>query len=157
MNYDEYAKRFLAALYLETEKFGATFVSAKEIHDKYGFKPGRDNWIGRMSDDWEYTMFKDIAKVLGGYDGWSFRLSPDGYRYIEANFRDLDGVSDYLDQSPVSSGPATATELRDSAEAEMIPAANRLVRLNHNHPEYQEVSRGLPTRSAANARGRRFE
>lgn len=143
MDFEEYAERFLAALYLETEKFDATFVSAKKIHDKYGFKPGRDNWISRMSDDWEYTMFKDVSKVLGGYEGWSFRLSPDGYRHVEANFRDVDEVSAYLDQNGPSTEPARAAEIRDSAEAEIVPAANRLVRLNHNQSEYQEVARGL--------------
>ena len=143
MDFDEYAERFLAALYLETEKFGATFVSARKIHDKYGFKPRRDSWISRMSDDWEYTMFKDVSKVLGSYDGWSFRLSPDGYRHVEANFRDVDEISEYLSQSPASAEPSAAVELRDSAEADIVPAANRLVRLDHNQPDYQEVARGL--------------
>ncbi|WP_097091412.1 hypothetical protein [Novosphingobium sp. Chol11] len=143
MTYDEYSERFLAALYLETEEFGATYVSAQKIHETYGFRPERSNWIQRMTDDWEHTFFKDVTKVIGGYDGWNFRLSPEGYRHIEANFRDVGEVREFLDQNALLPEPSTATELRDSAEAEIVPAANRLVRLDHNQPEYREVARGL--------------
>jgi hypothetical protein len=141
--YDDYADRFLAALYLETEDTGHDFHSARSIHEKYGFSPEKSHWISRMADEWEYQYFKDVSKVLGGYDGWSFRISPDGYRKVEADFRDIDEVRDFLSQSSHSDDGSVGTSIRDSVEAEIVPASDRLVQLDHNQPDYLEIAKGL--------------
>jgi len=142
-NYDDYTERFIAALYLEAEKSISRIPSARDIHEKYGFKPKNDNWISRMADEWEYSYFKSVYKVLSGYEEWSFQLGPDGYRHVEANFRDADEIREYLGLGTAEREKPASVEILDSASAEIVPAANRLVRLNHNQSEYQEVVKGL--------------
>lgn len=143
MTYDDYAERFLAALYLETEDSGSDFHSARSIHEKYGFTPDKSHWISRMADDWEYSYFKKVSKTIGGYEPWSFSISPDGYRKVEAEIGDEAQVRDFLGQSRSGEPKPAETIIRDVVEAEVVPAAGRLVRLNHNQPEYLEIARGL--------------
>lgn len=142
-DFDEYIERFLAALYLDSEDSGGNYASAQKIHQKYGFAPDKDHWISRMADEWEYRFFKDVSKVIGGYDGWSFRLSPDGYRHVEENFRDIDEIREYFSQPHDPSKALDNAQIRDTVEVGTVPAANRLVRLDHNQPEWREVARGL--------------
>lgn len=134
-DFDNYGERFLAALYLESEETGGNFSSAKNLHDKYGFKPDKDHWISRMADEWQYSFFKDINKPLRSYGDWSFRLSSEGYRHVEANFLDTDEIREYLRGSPTE-----RPRVLDVAEVELVPAADRLVRLDHNQPDYREAA-----------------
>lgn len=141
--FDDYTDRFLAALYLEAEETGRDFHSARGLHEKYLFAPEREHWISRMADEWEHSYFKKVLKVLNGYDAWSFRLSADGYRKVEAEFRDLDHVRAFMSGLGefVATAPSRGSD--GSVSGGLAPAANRIVRLDHNRPEYTEVAEGL--------------
>lgn len=141
-DYDDYAERFLAALYFETEDTGIRSHSARNIQKKYGFSPERPHWISRMADEWEYVYFKEVVKTLGDYDEWSFSISPGGYRKIEQDFRDLDEIRAFLSSASLSASPPAALS-HDSVEAEIVPGSDRLVRIDHNQPEYAEIAKGL--------------
>jgi len=95
MDYDDFAERFLAALYLETETAGGVYHDAGKLIKKYGLTP-RSNWIDRITDDWEGSYFRDVSKVLGGYEGWSFRISALGAKKVESDFSDLDEIREAL-------------------------------------------------------------
>lgn len=128
--FDDYANAFLAALYLETEEGGSEYHSARSIHAKYGLKPER-TWVSRMADQWEYVYFKEVAKVLGGYDGWSFRLSSEGFNWAEERFRNLDEVRLFLSVS------SEAKEV--SSRPDQVPASDRIVTLSDNQvSEYRD-------------------
>lgn len=95
MDYDDFAERFLIALHFETESSTTEYFCAGELVEKYNLKP-RASWIRRITDDWEGSYFRDVSKVLGGYDGWSFQISASGSRKVEAEFRDLDEIREFL-------------------------------------------------------------
>jgi hypothetical protein len=127
MDYDEFANRFLVGVYWETEHNNQRFSRARDIIDKYKLTP-RPTWIGRMADDWEYSYFRDISKTLGGYDGWSFRISAEGCKKVESQFADDDEMLQFFN--------STADE---NAEI-LIPAADRIVRLDHNQISEADAS-----------------
>lgn len=121
--FDDYAQRFLAALYLETEESGRDYHTASKIHQKYALTPEK-LWVGRMADEWEFRYFKDVSKVLGGYDAWSFRLSAEGYRKVEQDFRDHDDVRRFLG--------IVEEDSFETISRKLLPASDRLVTLGDN-------------------------
>lgn len=138
MDYDEYVVRFLTGLYVETELSGSEYHSAGKLHEKYGLKP-KSTWVSRMSEEFEYRYFREISKVLESYDGWNFRLAPDGYRRVEQGFDGLGEMQAFL------GGLETETERVSkskplSTENFKIPASDRLVKLNHNQPDFSQAT-----------------
>lgn len=127
MDYDEFANRFLIGVYWETEHNNQTFIRAGTIIDKYKLTP-RPSWISRMADDWEYSYFKDISKTLGGYDGWSFRITAEGCKKVESQFANDDELNQFLNSTP------------DENVNVPIPAADRIVRLDHNQMSEADAS-----------------
>jgi hypothetical protein len=127
MDYDEFADRFLIGVYWETEHNNQTFIRAGTIIDKYKLTP-RPSWISRMADDLEYSYFKDISKTLGGYDGWSFRITAEGCKKVESQFADDDEMFQFLNSVP------------DENANIPIPAADRIVRLDHNQISEADAS-----------------
>ncbi|UXC91610.1 hypothetical protein EGM87_03750 [Sphingobium sp. RSMS] len=121
MDYDDFAERFLAALYLETETTGNSYHTAGELIEKYGFNP-RSNWIDRIADDWEGSYFRDISKVLNGYDGWGFRISAAGARKVETDFVDLDEIRKALNNNADAASSGTV----DSAKWTGLPIRQTL-------------------------------
>ena len=121
--FDDYAQTFLTALYLETEESGREYHSARSIHTKYGLAP-EQHWVSRMADQWEHYFFKDISKVLGGYDSWSFRLSSEGFSSVEQRFSDLDEVRSFL-----FGGSKGGTF---SLRPDQVPASDRIVTFSDN-------------------------
>lgn len=129
-SYKDYSDRFLTALYVETEETGSAYHKASTLHQKFSLTP-KDHWIPRIADDWEYSYFKDVSKVLGGYGSWGFRISADGSDFVEAQFRDLAEMKEFLG-AHVSSDVDAETE-------QAIPASDRLVTLGHNQiSEFQK-------------------
>jgi hypothetical protein len=141
--YDDFADRFLAALYLETEASGRPLHPARNIRTKYGCAPAKEHWIGRMADDWEHSNFKNVVRIASGYEDWSFSISPEGARKVEADFVDDDEIRSYLGQFTPSATTKPDTATSGSVDGGIVPASDRLVRLDHNQPEYQKIARGL--------------
>jgi hypothetical protein len=134
MDYDEFADRFLAAVYLETERENRTIVQAASILEKYNLQP-KPNWISRMADDWEYTYFKKIYKTLGGYDGWSFSISSEGYRKVEADFADENEVAEFL-------GGEKRNDI-DGLIDQVAPASDRLIQFTDNQDLSSKLVDGI--------------
>ena len=90
--YSEFADKFLFALYAETEHGGEDFVAAGDLLNKYDidYKP---HWISNIADEWEHRYFSQVAKVLDGYESWSFKISGMATRYLEQKFDDIDQQS----------------------------------------------------------------
>ena len=134
MDYDEFALRFLAAVYLETARHNRDFITAGSILEQYNLNP-KPNWIGRMADDWEYTNFKKIYKTLGGYEGWSFSIAPEGYRKIEANFEDENEVAEFLARSKEVSV--------DTLIDRVAPASDRVISFSDNQELAGKLTDGI--------------
>ncbi len=119
--YSEFAERFLAALYLQTERTGEEYHTAGELIEKFGleYKPV---WISQMAGEWEHSFFEDVSKVLAGYEGWHFQISAQGTRMIEEQIPDLISVEAFIRSAP---------------------AADRIVPLNHNQEGYQEIAQKI--------------
>lgn len=122
-DFDDYAISFLRALYKETEETGRELQTVRDIHEKYGLSP-KPHWISRMADDWEHRYFKDVSRVLGGYDGWCFQISADGAKKVESEL-EADAIaeavfgkkwereipsSDFQDTKDTASGPIDSTK-----------------------------------------------
>ena len=134
MKYAEFAKKFLAAVYLETEETGRPYHRAENIISKYGLI-GADHWISRISDDWEHLYFTEVSKVLGGYDAWSFRISGQGSREIEDEFDSIEEVRAFLLQ-----GQADDLE---SFSSQLAPASGRYVSLSDNQEIRSQMVEGI--------------
>ena len=122
MDFDEFAERFLAGLYWETEHNRKQYVRASDLISKYNLQP-RATWISRMADEWEHLYFKDVSKTLGGYDGWSFRISAGAYRKIEEMFKDDTEIAEFLELTESATSEASS---------ELAPAAGRIVKFSDN-------------------------
>ena len=138
MEYDEFTDRFLVALYVETEQHDEDYVRAASIIEKYNLQPKR-NWISRMADEWEHSNFKDISKVLGSYEGWSFRISAEGYRKVESEFLDLNEMEQFLspsDNEHLENPPKLHSSLEENS---LIDAANWTGRYSVSSEGQQEI------------------
>ncbi len=134
MQYIEFAEKFLAAIYYETEQKGGNYFNAGRIIQDYNLE-GKDHWISRLADDWEHFYFSEISKVLGGYEQWSFRISGQGARYIEEQYPEEDKLKKFL-------GINEAEDI-SSISAKLAPAADRYVNLEHNSASKQEIVDGI--------------
>ncbi|WP_324260399.1 hypothetical protein U4960_09450 [Altererythrobacter sp. H2] len=134
--YDDFAEAFLRALYLETEKSEQEYHAAEKLLANYSLAP-KPHWISRLADDWEFSYFKDVSKVSGGYGGWSFRISAEGARKVEEAIEAEETIE------VVFGKEANGLKFSDHFEAKAIPASDRLVPLNHNSAEYKEIDEGL--------------
>jgi hypothetical protein len=124
MEYDEFADRFLAALYIESEKHGKEYVRAETIIQKYSLEL-KPSWIGRMVDDWESSYFKNIRKVIGNRESWSFSLSAEGYRKVEDDFSlDINEIEQFLSPSDSDSESAAYELALNLEEDSSINSSN---------------------------------
>lgn len=165
MDYKEFAQKFLRALYLETEESGKPYHRAGDLIDKYALKP-KLHWISRLADDWEFSNFKGIAKVLDGYEGWSFRISAQGSQQVEDELEAQEiidtvfGGEGIASTSPSNDLPVGMQEasgriyIGDGDPPSgvgkdgdifltLAPASDRIVKFDHNHPDYSAISEGL--------------
>jgi hypothetical protein len=122
-SYADFAEKLLIAVYQETERTGAPYQRVGPLLAKYGIDY-KALWISQVADEWEHLYFKDVSRVLNGYEHWSFRISAQGVREIEEKYGDKDGVGEIL--VPVD-------EDRRQSAAETVPASDRMVRLSDNY------------------------
>jgi len=135
MDYEGFAERFLAALYLETEETGRELHSVTDLSRKYRLK-FKEHWIARLSDDWEHKYFRDVLKVLGGYGGWNFRISAAGARKVEGDFRDENHIRDFLTVD-------RPDEDLSALSNRLAPASDRIVRLDDNRALVEQLEQGI--------------
>lgn len=131
MQFSEFADKFLCALYYETEYNNSHYLDAETIIQKYDID-AKDHWISRISDDWEHLYFKEVSKVLGAYDHWSFRISGEGSRYIEDKYGSQSEIQKFLGIDNVA--PVK------SVSSKQANASDRVVSFDHNSADYKEVA-----------------
>jgi hypothetical protein len=62
-----------------------------------------------MVDDWESSYFKNIRKVIGKSENWSFSLSAEGYKKVEDDFSlDINEIEQFLSPSNSNSDSESA-------------------------------------------------
>ncbi len=104
----------------------------------------------QLMDALDIRKAEDLDDLLRDLisDGYVVRLLPSSisgrptYNVELAAYRRLIARLDE-DQSPAESSSNRSVSLTDAVDAEIIPAADRLVSLDHNQPEYVEVRDGL--------------
>ena len=134
MNYQEFAQKFLVAVYWETQTTGKEYHRAESLFSKYSFDvPLR--WISRVADAWEHVYFRDVTQVLAGYEGWSFRISAQGEEKVEDEFESEEAIKSLLGISEIIDLQSLSTKL--------APAAGRFVELSHNQATAQIVIDGI--------------
>lgn len=136
-SYSDFAEKLLIAVYQETDRTGEPYQRIGPLLAKYNisYKP---LWISQVADEWEHLYFRDVSRVLNGYEHWSFRISAQGVRKIEDMYGDKDGVGEIL--APVG-------EEQPSEAA--VPASDRIVRLSDNYEAVRSARVAVSDLSAA--------
>ena len=132
-SYQDYSNDLLLALYrLHREKGPERYISFSDIHAKAGIEVD-DFYLPRFTDEWQ-DYYLDLSRHLGPHASWSAKMRPSGYNYVEDSLLSLD---DNVEE--VSSSIA----LNDELTAEVLPASDRLVKLDHNSEPYRQVATGI--------------
>ena len=93
-----------------------------------GFKEG---WVRKAAGIFEDNGWIRLTQTIGG--------GVDGGLYAELLGQGLDAAENLRQQSDETPAALNLTLLSDSVSAELIPAADRFVSLDHNSREYREA------------------
>lgn len=149
MKLSDFVRVFVVALYNETVLSGKSQFRVKDILDRYSLEIA-PAWKDRILNDNELRCYVDIERHIGPARDQRVALSPEGFRWVEdeigenlASFLEQHGAR-YVEPPLVNeAGVGEDISVSDHAEAELVPASDRVVPINHNMPEYAQVRDGL--------------
>jgi hypothetical protein len=124
INFRQFEDQLLLALYRASEA-GSDIVSFDRASQEAGleYRPG---WLVRAHDSLSGKGYVAGPANRRIEEMTAARLTPDGMLYVEDNL--LEG------------SPSAVVDAEDDHSA---PASNRLVRFDHNLPEYQQIATGI--------------
>jgi hypothetical protein len=129
VSYLDYSNDLLLALYRLHRELGPDrYISFEDIHTKARIQIS-SFYLPRFTEEWE-DYYLDLSKHIGPHASWSARMKPPGYSYVENTLLSLDDDEDDISDS---------IAISDEVEAELLPAAGRMVTIDHNSPEYEVV------------------
>ncbi|MBX9813851.1 MAG: hypothetical protein K2X76_04045 [Sphingomonas sp.] len=153
----EYATLF--ALFIDYHVDPHTYRDLKDLYRDYYLK-FPEQWLESTVTDWEDQGFVDVSRTHSGTSALINRarytsvlkkiLSWLGGNSLSVDARKEEILSDAIPNSdvPMRNGWKWFTYQNDGLAAASesvveVPAANRLVPINHNLPEYVEIKAGL--------------
>jgi hypothetical protein len=161
--YTAFEATFLVACYLLCEETGREIVESGDVLDRYRLSP-KPNWVRRALSSFHESGYTKGRLIISDDDrGQPIYLSALGVKEAERLLHE-GGVSvpetDNLPEgtSEITGGrvflsrdsdwtPSNPREgdiiFRDELSAELLPASDRLVPLDHNSAPYREVKEGL--------------
>ncbi|WP_336977473.1 hypothetical protein [Altererythrobacter fulvus] len=142
MSYSEFIDELVVALYHHSELNGIRHYRIQEILNIYKI-PVKAFWADVLMTDREFADRVDISAELGPPLQKPVKIAAAGVRWIEENVGE--NVASFLEQHGLQN-PDTRSEvvnIQASVEAEVVPAADRVVPLNHNSAEHKEIAEKL--------------
>lgn len=134
MRYTDFFGEFVRYLYRDSIR-GSEFVSFGKLasDNEIPYEPG---YLATAQRELKAKGFLRGPDPIGGDETALGMLTGEGLRYVESIYKD-----------DLPEGPSGWSELRtilvDRVEAEVVPASDRLVSLDHNAPNYLQVAAGL--------------
>jgi hypothetical protein len=125
--YREFANGLLIAIYNRHAQDDPQFIRLGDVAAQFNGTM-QPSWLRRFADESEERTYLQVERSIGQAEGWMVRMRPFGFEYVE----------DSLEHASVPS-VSSQTLLTDEFSAELLPASDRLVPLNHNSAEYQQV------------------
>ncbi len=129
MSFSNFHEKLLIGLY-QDDALACDWHNLTSVQAKYGLVG--DMKLLSMAAKHLETEGKIERRELVGAEIRG-RLTGIGITYIDEKYGDKDGVGTILE-------PASET---DSALAKIVPASDRIVTLNHNHPKFSETLEAL--------------
>ena len=132
MRYTDFFDEFVRYLYRDSVRGGGFVNFDKLASDNYiPYEPG---FLAALQRELKAKGYLEGPDPIAGDETALGRLTGEGLRYLESTYKD-----------DLPEGPSDWRELRvsDGVSAEIVPAADRLVPLDHNLPEHLQVKRGL--------------
>lgn len=121
--FTEFRDQLIRKLYERRNENGYELVGLKELAEENNLQ-FREGWIFDVEDFLDTHGYALVTKTSGGEDQCSARLNADGMEYAESLIERLE--------------PETSVDT-----VSQIPASDRVVRLDHNNPEYVETLKTL--------------
>lgn len=138
-SYSKFEDELLVAAYLFADESGADNFRLREITEKFeiGRKPG---WVRRALQSFIDSGYSSDWRHLGGDElDQTIALTPRGFKRGEelshyVNLADSGLSIDTDDQVGLSNA---------SSENDVAPASDRIVKFDHNLPDFSEIQNGL--------------
>jgi len=158
VKYSEFTDQIMISLYRHDEQGGGDIVQFRKLAERYGlqFRPG---WLLNAQKDLQDQGLVRGPNNSNSDDNAAGRLTGPGLRFVEELIDTPKGEETYLayqhmddlDREPSGSDSQNIVAVEaqetvsasDYLEASIIPAADRLVRLDHNQPQYAEISKSI--------------
>ena len=139
--YSRFAEDMLIGLYQEDDAGQQTNTFAA-IASKYGIE-ARQTWVQQLADEWESQGLAVVWKHIGDPLTWRIKIAAAGMRYIEQEYASLDGVGEILSPVNQSSTAENGTSGVGELMKQIIPAADRVVTVQHNQPDFVSAIEGI--------------
>ena len=136
-SYSQTEKRLLTAVYYAANRLDKDIVSIEEVLQSFDF-PLPERQARTALSAFIERGYSKSSMIFGDLEEQQVWLTADGL--IEAERLINSQESDVLEFDRSRHSGAV---LNDLAEAEVVPASDRVVRLDHNLPAYCEVKSGL--------------
>ena len=152
-NYTTFEREFLVGAYLLVERTGREIVGARDILTAFNLEP-RPNWVRRAIQSYTDNGYSRGRMTMGDELDQHVYLSADGVKEAE-HLIDQGMVSTAdLEQVPPTDLPSPdGARIIDVAEAEVVPASDRIVRMDHNSAAYITAVEQTDALADALARG----
>ena len=146
MSYTEFAKKMILALYLESDGDTSLEVKFNSLCQKYAISVDKPFWIENLKNEWLQQGLVSFPEDGSGRRETAV-ITISGVRNAEATDRSLLSIpSSQIGPNDVVLHPvpaSTSARIEERLEDEIIPASNRVVRLDHNNPEFAAIANGL--------------
>lgn len=152
--FDQARREILGALFMEYHRTSGAIVDYHDLKSRYSLKVSKSEWFDPIVSEIEHLLI-----VSRTFDGVSARIHPRGYgeilrellqqlngTSIEVSWSKEEVLSDATDHHwfPLPSGWKWYQFNQAGEESQnAAPAADRIVRFDHNQPEYLEIKQGL--------------
>ena len=146
MNYTDFAKKMILALYFESDGDTSLEVKFNSLYQKYAISVDKPFWIENLKGEWLQQGLASFPEDGSGRRETAV-ITIAGVRNAEATDQSILLMpSSPIDPNDVVLYPVPASasaRIEERLEAEIIPASDRVVRLDHNNPEFVAIANGL--------------
>lgn len=136
MTYTKFERDFLVGAYLVVERTGREIVDASDVLNAFNLEP-RTNWIRRAIQSYTDNGYSRGRMHMGDEREQHIYLSPEGVKEAERLIDEgIVIVADLEGDSTEDRRHIHGVIITDEADGQIVPASDRIVRLDHNSDAY---------------------